>query len=393
MKFYNSHRRNHIIAISILLLVVGTMSFFSHLVVKYLTNVEQNKMKVWAEAYRVLWSEESSKDALELALPIIGDNKTIPIITVGFAGNIESNNIKLPKDNVDEFLQRKLEEFKNSEFSKPLEVSFSGAGEVFTCYIYYGPSTLLRRLSYFPLWQVSLITFFMALAYYFFILTKRSEENRVWVGLSKETAHQLGTPISSLLAWVDLMRSGITTPDMVDEMQKDITRLQKVSNRFSKIGSVPTLEVHNLCEILDDSVSYMSSRIPQRIKVVKHFDRNEFVPVLLSSELIEWVIENLIKNAVDAMRGSGEITISMKEEDKKAIIDFTDQGKGIPKNKYKAVFQPGYSSKKRGWGLGLSFAKRIIKDYHGGKIFVKKSEVKVGTTFRIILPKEVSVIG
>lgn len=227
----------------------------------------------------------------------------------------------------------------------------------------------------------------MILAYLFFNITKKSEENRVWVGLSKETAHQLGTPISSLLAWIDLMRSGIQTPDMIDEMQKDVDRLQTVANRFSKIGSKPVLEMYNVTEVIDDAVTYMASRITKRVQVIKDYDKDTFIPVMLNTELIEWVTENLVKNAVDAMRGGGKITIILTEDDRQATIDITDEGKGIQKNKFSEVFNPGYSSKKRGWGLGLSFAKRIVKDYHKGRIFVKRSEIDKGTTFRIILPK------
>lgn len=386
-ELYNLRQRSHIIALFILLFVVATMTYFSNTMAKRLAADEQSKIKIWAEAYKVLGSESANDEANSLALEIISNNETIPLLIHDGSGNIISSNIKLPKENQEEFLQQKLVEFKSDEIRPPIAVSVTAGGETYTSYIYYGRSILLKRLSYFPLWQVSIIAFFMVLAYLFFNISKRSEENRVWVGLSKETAHQLGTPISSLLAWIDLMRTGHSSHEMADEMQKDITRLQKVANRFSKIGSKPTLEMYNLGEVLDNSVTYMSSRITKRVKIIKKYEKDQFIPVMLNTELFEWVVENLIKNAVDAMRGGGNITVTLNEDEKAATLDFTDEGKGIPKNKFNDVFNPGVSSKKRGWGLGLSFAKRIIKDYHGGKIFVKKSELDVGTTFRLVIPK------
>lgn len=386
-ELYNLRQRSHIVALFILLFVVSSMTYFSNTMARRLAAEEQSKIRIWAEAYKVLGSESATDEANNLALEIISNNKTIPLLIDDESGNIISSNIKLPKENQDEFLQQKLIEFKSDEIRPPLTVSVIAGDETYTSYIYYGRSILLKRLSYFPFWQASIIAFFMVLAYLFLNISKRSEENRVWVGLSKETAHQLGTPISSLLAWVDLMRTGHYSHDMADEMQKDVTRLQKVANRFSKIGSKPTLEMYNLCEVLDNSSNYMSSRITKRVKIANNYNKDHFIPVMLNTELFEWVVENLIKNAVDAMRGGGTISISLEEDDKNATLDFSDEGKGIPKKKFNEVFNPGVSSKKRGWGLGLSFAKRIIKDYHGGKIFVKKSELDVGTTFRIILPK------
>lgn len=385
---YRIHSRNHIIAITILVFVVASMTYFSNTMARRLAKDEQNKMELWAEAYRVIASVNAGNEAQTMALKVISDNETIPLLITDEDGTINShNNIKVPKNNPEEFLQEKLKEFINNQEHPPLKVTFEVGGGTYTQHIYYGRSILLRRLSFFPIWQVAIIAFFMLLAYFFMNISRRSEENRVWVGLSKETAHQLGTPISSLLAWVDLMRSGHTSHEMVDEMQKDITRLQKVASRFSKIGSKPTLEMYNLSEVLNDAATYMSTRITKKVTIEKDFVREHFIPVMLNQELFEWVVENLIKNAVDAMRGGGKIKITLVEDEKLATIDVEDEGKGIPKNKFNEVFRPGVSSKKRGWGLGLSFAKRIIKDYHGGKIFVKKSELEVGTTFRIIIPK------
>lgn len=386
-QLHHLRQRSHAVALIILVFVVATMTFFSNTMAKRLAEDERNKMRVWAEAYRVLGSESANDESNSLALEIITNNETIPLLIINQVGNITSRNIKLPKKDVPAFLGQKLQEYMSDSAHEPIDVSFNVGGEVYSERIYYGRSILLRRLSFFPVWQVSIIAFFLVIAYFFFNISKRSEENRVWVGLSKETAHQLGTPISSLLAWIDLMRSGHMSHEMADEMEKDVNRLRIVANRFSKIGSKPTLTMFNLSEVMADSSNYMSSRITKKVKIVRLFDAEAFVPVMLNVELFEWVIENLIKNAVDAMRGGGSITINIEEDDKVAEIEITDEGKGIPKKKFEEIFRPGYSSKKRGWGLGLSFSKRIVKDYHGGKIFVEKSEIDVGSTFRIILPK------
>ncbi len=387
---FNIHvlqRHRHVMVMCIFFFVVAATTFFSNSMARRLAKDEQDKMRLWAEAYRVLDSEEANNEAYSMAMEIIRHNETIPLLVTDDQGHISSRNIKLPKRNEEAFLKQKLQDFKNNHENPPIEISFEAGDSIYTKYIYYGRSILLKRLSYFPFWQVLLILFFMSLAYFLFSLFKRSEENRVWVGLSKETAHQLGTPISSLLAWIDLLRSGHSSESTTDEMEKDVARLQKVANRFSKIGSMPTLEMYNLNEVLEDAIGYMSSRITKRVSITKDYNKEQFIPIMLNSELFEWVVENLIKNAVDAMRGGGVVNISLKEDEKSAILDFSDEGKGIPKNKFNDIFTPGVSSKKRGWGLGLSFAKRIIKDYHKGKIFVKKSEINVGTTFRIILPK------
>ncbi len=380
-------RRSHLVALTMLVFVVASMTYFSNTMAKRLATEEKSKMHIWAEAYRVIGSESSSEEASALAMEVITSNETIPMLILDESGSIVSRNIRLPKKDEEVFVKNKLEEYKKNEDFPPIKVSLIIGGSIYTNYIYYGPSNLLRRLALFPYWQIVIIIIFVIAAYLFFNASKRDEENRVWVGLSKETAHQLGTPISSLFAWVELLRSGHQSPEMVNEMQKDIVRLETVANRFSKIGSKLTLEMCNLTDVLDESVSYMTNRITKRVVVEKQYEREAFIPVLMNAELFEWVIENLIKNAVDAMRGGGKIIIDLVEDEQAAYIDVIDQGKGMSKNRFKEIFTPGFSSKKRGWGLGLSFAKRIIKDYHHGKIFVKKSEIDKGTTFRIILPK------
>jgi two-component system, sporulation sensor kinase D len=387
-KTINLKRSSRIIAVITIVFVVITMTLISNMVARRLQDFEKDKMTIWAEAYRALGDDSAGDGVNSIAMQIISNNETIPLLITDKDGNITSHrNIRLPKKGEDEFLQQKLSEFIGDSDYEAITISFNAGGKTYTNYIYYGKSKLLSRLSYFPIWQSAIIIFFLSLAYRFFNLSKRAEEDSVWVGLSKETAHQLGTPISSLLAWIDLMKSGIKADNMEFEMEKDISRLQTVAERFSKIGSKPTLEIFNVSEVLNDSISYMSSRISKKITITKRFDKDMFIPIMLNCSLFEWVVENLIKNSVDAMRGGGDIEVSLSEEEKAITIDFKDSGKGIPKNRFKEVFNPGYSSKDRGWGLGLSLTKRIIDDYHNGKIFVKQSEIDKGTTFRIILPK------
>lgn len=381
-------RRSHLVALILLIFVVGSMTYFSNSMAKRLAIEEKSKVHIWAEAYRVIGSETSGEQASALAMEVITSNETIPLLILDQEGTIVSRNIRLPKKGTEVFLQKKLDEYRNNPNLAPIDVSLTIGDETYTNYIYYAPSNLLRLLALFPYIQVTIILVFVFAIYMIFTASKRAEENRVWVGISKETAHQLGTPISSLHAWLELMRQGIMMPNMADEMQKDIDRLQVVANRFSKIGSKLTLELCNLSVVLDQSVSYMNKRISQKVEVVRDYDRDLFIPVLMNEQLFAWVIENLIKNAVDAMRGGGKIIIHLDEDERFAYIDVADEGKGIAKNQYKEIFTPGFSTKQRGWGLGLSFAKRIVKDYHKGKIFVKKSEIDKGSVFRIVLPKQ-----
>ncbi len=252
-------------------------------------------------------------------------------------------------------------------------------------YLYYDDSKLLRRLSYYPYIQLFVMLAFIFVVYYAVSSTKRAEQNKVWVGLSKETAHQLGTPISSLMAWMELLQSMGVDPDMVREMDKDVNRLSTIASRFSKIGSKPQMEVDDLNKVVAKASSYMATRISSRISLTVNLSPGE-LSVRLSAPLLEWVMENLIKNAVDAMEGSGSITIETGRDGQKAHVTVTDTGKGISRKNQKTVFNPGYTTKKRGWGLGLTLAKRIIEQYHSGRIFVSRSEPGVGTTFAIDLP-------
>jgi signal transduction histidine kinase len=259
----------------------------------------------------------------------------------------------------------------------------AGADYIEIC---YDDSLILKRLARYPYIQLTVVVIFVLIAFFALFSSMKAEQNKVWVGLSKETAHQLGTPISSLMAWSEVLRESYPDDELIPEMSKDISRLERIADRFSKIGSIPEPKVEDLCEILQRVVDYMSHRVSSKVKLTTHFP-GERVEMLIVAPLFEWVAENLCKNAVDAMGGEGKIDLYVYDEPMSVVIDVTDTGKGISKNNYKDVFKPGYTTKSRGWGLGLSLAKRIVEEYHKGRIFVKHSEIGKGTTFRIELPK------
>ena len=302
---------------------------------------------------------------------IITDSTQINVIA---AGNIDSNVIAAPFK-----VNARLEKMR--EENEPIVLEWLNHGK---CYVFYEESSVLKQLRLFPFIQYGIIFVFLLVAYLLFSVTKRSEENRVWVGMSKETAHQLGTPISSLMAWTELLKEMPVDPTIPQEIGKDVHRLETIAQRFSKIGSVPVLEDTDIVPIIDNFTSYLQTRISSMVHI--HFEKPDHPIVLpLNQQLFEWVIENLCKNSADAMNGKGDITISITEEKNKVYIDITDTGKGIPQKMQKRIFSPGYTSKSRGWGLGLTLAKRIIQNYHRGKLFVKSSVIDQGTTMRIQL--------
>lgn len=280
------------------------------------------------------------------------------------------------------YLSQTLEQMADD--NEPIEIQLADQGKR---YIFYQDSALLKQLMFFPYFQLSIIAVFLFIAYVLFSSARNSEQNQVWVGLAKETAHQLGTPISSMIGWIELLRLEGYEGEAIPELQKDVDRLHKITDRFSKIGSEPRLRKQNIVEVVYDSVNYIRSRASSKVKYNIKKPRHEEIDVPINLHLFEWVIENVCKNAIDAVAGEGIIDLDIQEEESLVIIDISDNGKGIPKSKFKTIFNPGYTSKKRGWGLGLSLAKRIIKDYHKGKIFVKNSVINKGTTFRIILRK------
>lgn len=359
--------------------IVVASTYFSNKLAQSLALEETRKIEIWAEATRqLILSDESTN--LDFIISIIEGNKTIPVILVNENDSLlSSKNIKEPQNNREEFYRKEIHRLKHK--NPAIEVKLGESSQ----YIYYDESLLLKQLYYFPYIQLGIIFVFMLIAFFAFSSTKKAEQNRVWVGLSKETAHQLGTPISSLLAWVDLLKMKHAEDKMIGEMSKDVNRLRIIAERFSKIGSVPDLNLVSLNETVQNAVQYISNRTSQKIKIQCHFPDKNHIFIKLNVPLFEWVIENLCKNAIDAMDGSGKIYINITKTEKECFVDVRDTGKGIERKKFKAIFTPGFTTKSRGWGLGLSLAKRIIEEYHNGKIFVKSSEINVGTTFRIVL--------
>lgn len=365
------------IVIGAAIIIVSTL--FTNRLAKSLALEEQKKIEIWAEATRqfILADENTNIDFI---LSIIEGNTTIPVIIVDEKDQLlHSRNVKEPKSKVDEFYRHKIADLKKQR--EAIVVNLGDAKQ----YIYYDDSLLLKQLYYFPYIQLGVIVIFLLISFFAFSSTKNAEQNRVWVGLSKETAHQLGTPISSLLAWVDLLKARYTDDKLIIEMSKDVNRLRIIAERFSKIGSAPDLNLVSLNETLLNAVQYMNNRSSQKVEIECHFKDENPVFVMLNVPLFEWVIENLCKNAIDAMDGIGRIDLYVNQKENDIFIDVQDTGKGIERAKFKTVFSPGFTTKKRGWGLGLSLAKRIIESYHNGKIFVKQSEIGKGTTFRIEL--------
>ena len=353
--------------------------FVSDLLIKDLAREERQKIEVWAEATRVLTSEDPSLN-MNLILQIIQGNTAIPVMLCNDRDSVMNyKNLELPEKNVDEFLQQKVQELKKKK--DPIVIDMEDGTYQ---YLYYDDSLILKRLLVYPYAQLTVMAVFILTAFLALASTKKAEQNKVWVGLSKETAHQLGTPISSLIAWLEYLKLKEVDPTLLAEMEKDVKRLEMIAERFSKIGSTPEPVPVNICESVRSALDYMETRISSKVKITVEAPE-EPVMVLMNQALFAWVVENLCKNAVDAMEGQGNITFHIEEKGKKVRIDVTDTGKGILKSKFKTVFNPRYTTKRRGWVLGLSLVKRIIESYHGGKIYVKSSEIGKGTTFRIEL--------
>lgn len=344
-------------------------------------------MQVWAEAMRTLSTADENTD-LSLVLSVINDNTTIPVIVMTPDGQAaDFRNVELEgKDYADSLSHAAAlgEQFKASGRNIRIEFSADKNDFVDVC---FDDSLMLKRLAWYPFVQLGVVMLFVVVAVFALLTSKRAEQNKVWVGLSKETAHQLGTPISSLMAWTEILKENYPDDDLLPEMDKDVKRLQLIADRFSKIGSLPEPVPSSLNEVMEHVVDYMDRRTSRKVLMVKELPEADVI-VRMNASLFEWVIENLSKNAVDAMAGeAGTITLHVEETETKAIIDVSDTGKGIRKKDISNVFRPGFTTKKRGWGLGLSLAKRIVEEYHHGRIYVLRSEVGVGTTFRIELMK------
>jgi hypothetical protein len=362
--------------------LIGISSLvYTDWLVKQLAKEEENKVKLWAHATDLLANSTDENIDISFIFEVIRDNETVPVILTDQYDSIRSfRNLDSLKSLDTIYLKEQLLLMK--EQHPPIEVGLT-AGE--KNLIYYRNSELYYRLKYYPYIQLGVISLFILVSYIAFSTSRRAEQNQVWVGMAKETAHQLGTPISSLLAWMEHLRAKGVDEQTLTEIGQDLKRLETITERFSKIGATPKLELKNIAQVMEESVNYMKLRSSK--KVVYNFNPGNTtdINVPMNIPLFEWVIENLCRNAIDAMNGAGTITVDMEAKEGQVVIDVSDTGKGMPKSKFKTVFEPGFTTKQRGWGLGLSLTKRIIENYHSGKIFVKNSVIDKGTTFRIIL--------
>ena len=368
--------------------IAGASLLASHFLVKDLSEEERNKMETWAEALNTLNNADETTD-LSLVLNVIQSNNTIPVIVMDSDGKVSDyRNVEIDAktaEDSDRYVSsygRRM--YNDGHFIRiQLGDSLNTSDYQLVC---YDESTLLKRLSQYPYWQLGIVMIFVVVALIALLASKRAEQNKVWVGLSKETAHQLGTPISSLMAWVEILKENYPDDDLIPEMDKDVKRLELIAERFSKIGSLPEPVEASMNEVLAHVVDYMDRRTSKKVEIVRHLPAQDVI-VKMNASLFEWVIENLCKNAVDAMEGKGRIDLMLTDEGSRVVIEVSDNGKGIRKKDIKNVFTPGFTTKKRGWGLGLSLARRIVEEYHKGRIFVKSSEVGKGTTFRIEMNK------
>ena len=381
MQIIDIRRIKVILVITAVIIAVASL-YVSHRLVKDLSMEERLRMEVWAEAMRAFSTADENMD-LNLVLKVLNANNTIPVIVADTAGNIQTyRNIDIPAKDSVAYLNAELESFKEGGSVIRMDLS-SGADYID---VYYKDSLMLMRLSVYPYVQLGVVLIFVLVAIFALLSSKKAEQNKVWVGLSKETAHQLGTPISSLMAWTELLRDEYPSDNLIPCMAEDVARLQMIANRFSKIVSAPEMEKVDLRILLKEVTEYMARRTSDKVKIQTKLPSDSVI-ILLNSSLFGWVIENLCKNAIDAMNGVGQIIITVTDSTNRWYIDVEDTGKGIIKSKHQTIFTPGYTTKKRGWGLGLSLARRIVEEYHSGRIYVKQSELNKGTVFRIELKK------
>ena len=380
----NIYRKRALWKLMLLLLAVtiglGSL-FYTNTLIEELKEEEKEIVRHWAEATGLVAGTEDD-NMLAFLVSIIEENNTVPVIWVDSDDNIKSHINFNPSRTVETgYLEEQLAKMK--ETTVPIEIDI---GENEKDYIYYKESIILTKLIYYPYVQLMIIVTFIVIAYFAFSMSRKAEQNQVWVGMSKETAHQLGTPTSSLAGWAELLRSDFPESRISSELERDVKRLEKITDRFSKIGAKPELKDENLGFVINQGLEYLKSRSGKRIDFrIEDTGKNIIVP--LNAVLFEWVLENLCKNAIDAMNGEGTINIRISETPVKVYIDIEDSGKGVPKSVQKRIFEPGYTTKERGWGLGLSLTKRIIEMYHNGKVFVRQSDMDRGSVFRIVLNK------
>lgn len=382
MQWINRIRQVKIVLVALaVMLSIGSL-VVSHFLVRDLKTEEQRKMEIWAEAMRSLGNADETTD-LSLVWTVLNSNNTIPVVVLDSDGTVQDyRNMDISAATAaerDTLVRRRA--MAMHQPGRTIRISLGPEDYMEIC---YADSLILRRLAWWPYVQLGVVLIFVVVAIFALLSSKKAEQNKVWVGLSKETAHQLGTPISSLMAWHEVLRETYPDDELLPEMGKDVQRLQRIAERFSKIGSQPEPKPENLNQVLAGVVEYIGRRTSNRVTMACHLPEEPII-ASISAPLFEWVIENLCKNAIDAMEGKGSITLTAREEPDCISVEVSDTGKGIPKNRFSTVFTPGFTTKERGWGLGLSLAKRIVEEYHEGRIFVKNSELGRGTTFRVEL--------
>lgn len=380
MNIYEKKQRwKFLLLFSAIMIGAGSLYYTNNLV-KNIAEDERKKIELWAEATRILANPDPSASDILFPLQVLENNTQIPVILIDAGGKIMAHrNLDSTRTDQQRYLSRSLEKMKSENDSIVINLGNNNFQ-----YLYYRNSNLLRKLAAFPYYQLGVIMLFIAVSYIAFSISRKAEQNKVWTGLSKETAHQLGTPISSLSGWIEILKQTGADLSTINELEKDSQRLVRIADRFSKIGSKPALKKTDLTKVIENSLCYIKTRISKSVEFETVLPSSPlFVPI--NETLFDWVIENLSKNAMDAMEGSGKLTIRCIEDDLSITLDIEDTGKGIPKSKFKTIFKPGFTTKKRGWGLGLSLSKRIIETYHNGKIFVLSSEPGQKTVFRIIL--------
>ena len=378
------NKKNNIsnwVLVSLSLVIITIILWNTFLFFQKFKTEERAKMEIWSLAQIELTKSLEDDNISNLTLEVLRNNSTTPMIKVNKNGEIEFNNINNlnPKDSIK--IGKLIRKFKSE--NKPIEISYDN--KIIET-LYYGNSDVINKLKYYPLALILIILLFISLIYFYYKSSKSATLNMLWTGMAKETAHQIGTPLTSLMGWVEILKNKNIDPNYITEINKDIDRLNIISERFNKIGSKPVLKKYNLSSLTKESLDYLQTRLSSKVKIeFKSTDTN--LNCLINEQLYSWTIENIIKNSVDAIKGDGNIIVSIVEQKTTLEVSVTDNGSGINKNKFKKIFNPGYTSKKRGWGLGLSLSKRIIEDYHNGKIFVKYSEKNVKTIIQIELNK------
>ena len=378
-----SQRQNWKIFLMVVALMIGAASlYYTNKLVKEISTEEKKKVELWANGTRQLANINQDMGDISFVFEVIKNNTTVPVILTNEKDEIISyRNLDSLKATNPEYLKDQLKKMR--EQRPPISIALLNGEKN---YIFYKDSMLLMQLRWYPFFQLAVIALFLFVSYLAFNSSRNAEQNQVWIGMAKETAHQLGTPISSLMAWIELLKLKEAEKEYHSEIEKDLERLQTIADRFSKIGSAPKLKESNLLSVLENAIDYIKKRTSEKVKFhISSTLEESSLEVPLNIPLFEWVIENIFKNAIDAMNGEGQITVAVSNHKDMIWIDISDTGKGIPKSKFKTIFKPGFTTKSRGWGLGLTLVKRIVEDYHAGQIFVKQSEINKGTTFRIVL--------